>query len=401
MDIVNLRIDLIDEDTEQPRYQFDDEALQELMNSIGELGLLSPIKVRTMPNGRYKIIYGNRRYKACTMLGLATIPCIVSSVTDETEIYLEQIAENLTREGFSPIEEAEAFHKMLNDPRFSSSVKFLSGKLGKPENYIKNKLELLKFGNAVKKLIVAGSEIRKDKLTEDQLLPLKDLPMEYRDTLALTFARDETPVPDIKRIAKLFKDPGVSDGLKGKLLYKSGYELLETWSTFEHNRKERAKREKERAEAEEAARLEAEEAAMLEAGARRNADEATAQGADEAAATTSTSSAAASSAADPLLAPLPDVPQVAAQSAGGPSGSGAAAKRGQSPVAIVEQEIARLLGAIPTAAALEGDDLPALDSLRYDQLANLGDDVDRLIAEFEQQLSEWRKVRAAIGTRLS
>ncbi|MBB6637727.1 ParB/RepB/Spo0J family partition protein [Cohnella thailandensis] len=397
MDIVNLRIDLIDEDTEQPRYQFDDEALQELMNSIGELGLLSPIKVRTTPNGRYKIIYGNRRFKACTMLGLATIPCIVSSVTDETEIYLEQIAENLTREGFSPIEEAEAFHKMLNDPRFSCSVKFLSGKLGKPENYIKNKLELLKFGNAVKKLIVAGSEIRKDKLTEEQLLPLKDLPMEYRDTLALTFARDETPVPDIKRIAKLFKDPGVSDGLKSKLLYKSGYELLETWSTFEHNRKERAKREKERAEAEEAARLEAEEAAKLEAegvAARRNADEATAQGADSA-------SAAASSAADPLLAPLPEVPQVAAQSAGEPSGSGAAAKRGQSPVALVEQEIARLLGTLPTAAALEGDDLPALDSLRYDQLANLGDDVDRLIAEFEQQLAEWRKVRAAIGTRLS
>jgi ParB family chromosome partitioning protein len=54
-------------------------------------------------------------------------------------------------------------------------------------------------------------------------------------------ARDEMPVSDVKRIARLFKDDGISDGTKSKLLYKSGHELLETWSVFEHNRKERAK----------------------------------------------------------------------------------------------------------------------------------------------------------------
>ncbi|MFH5184360.1 ParB/RepB/Spo0J family partition protein [Paenibacillus sp. TAB 01] len=238
MDIIELSMHLIDEDTDQPRYQFDEDALQELMKSIDELGLLSPIKVRTVPGGRYKIIYGNRRYKASQMLGRPTIPCIVSNVTDETEIYLEQIAENLTREGFSPIEEAEAFHKLLNDPKFSSSTKFLSSRLGKPESYIKNKCELLKFGGAVKKLIVSGTEIRKDKLTEDQLLPLKDLPLEHRDPLALIMARDEMPVSDVKKIAKLFKDKTISSGTKDKLLYKSGHELLETWSVYEQNRAE-------------------------------------------------------------------------------------------------------------------------------------------------------------------
>src|SRR6476646_6837665 len=154
MDIIEIPTHLIDEDTVQPRYQFDEESLQELMKSIEELGLLSPIKVRTTSNGRYKIIYGNRRYKACKTLGLPTIPCIVSNVTDEMEIYLEQIAENLTRQGFSPIEEAEAFNKLLHDPKFSSSTKYLSSKLGKPEAYIKNKCDLLKFSNAVKKLVV-------------------------------------------------------------------------------------------------------------------------------------------------------------------------------------------------------------------------------------------------------
>ncbi|MBO7748118.1 ParB/RepB/Spo0J family partition protein, partial [Paenibacillus sp. MWE-103] len=261
MDIIEIEMRLIDEDTDQPRYQFDQEALEELMRSIEELGLLSPIKVRSTPDGRYKIIYGNRRYKACKMLNKAAIPCIVSTATDEMDIYLEQIAENLTREGFSPIEEAEAFHKLMNDSKFNSSLKFLASKLGKPETYIKNKCELLKFGSAVRKLIVAGTQIRKDKLTEDQVLPLKDLPLEHRDPLALLAARDELPVGDVKKIAKLFKDKEISDGTKDKLLYKSGYELLQTWSTVQQNKKERERAAELKAEqAERAAAAKAEKA---------------------------------------------------------------------------------------------------------------------------------------------
>ncbi|WP_168119678.1 ParB/RepB/Spo0J family partition protein [Paenibacillus sp. HB172176] len=256
MDIVHISMALIDEDKDQPRYQFNEEALQELMRSIDEIGLLSPIKVRHAPNGRYMIIYGNRRYKASQMLGRSTIPCIVSDTTDEMEIYLEQIAENLTREGFSPIEEGEAFNKLLNDSGFRSSMKFLSAKLGKPESYIKNKCELLKFSGAVKKLIVSGTEIRKDCLTEDQLMPLKDLPMEHRDPIALIAARDELPVSDVKKIAKLFKDKTISEKTKEKLLLKTGSGLIETWSVYEQNRKEKKKREQEEKEwAEEQARF--------------------------------------------------------------------------------------------------------------------------------------------------
>src|SRR5690606_22481298 len=152
------------------------------------------------------------------------------------------------REDISPIEEAQAFHKLMNEDGSRSSIKLLSSKLGKAESYIKNKLELLKFGSAVKKLIVSGTQIRKDCLTEDQLMPLKDLPMEYRDTLALTAARDELPVSDVKKIAKLFKDSSISDATKQKLLLKNGSGLIETWSVYEQNRKEKLAREKEMAE---------------------------------------------------------------------------------------------------------------------------------------------------------
>lgn len=265
MNITLLPLNQIDEDKDQPRYQFNQEALEELANSIKEIGLLSPIKVRKLENGQYKIIYGNRRYKAATMVGLAEIPCIISDATNEIDIYFEQIAENLTREDFSPIEEAEAFDKLMNDAKFRSSIKLLSSKLGKTESYIKNKCELLKFSSAVKKLIVSGTQIKKGFLIEDQLLPLKDLPLEHSNPIALIAAKDELPVSDVKKIAKMFKDSAVPDAVKEKLLLKDGPGLIDSWSVYEQNRKEKIAREKEKAEkakAQEEARL-AEEAAKV------------------------------------------------------------------------------------------------------------------------------------------
>ncbi len=354
MDIIEIATALIDEDTDQPRYQFDDEALQELMSSIGEIGLLSPIKVRAMLGGRYKIIYGNRRYKACKMLNKPTIPCIVSTATDEMEIYFEQIAENLTRQGFSPIEEAEAFHKLLTDPKFSSSTKYISSKLGKPESYIKNKLELLKFSNAVRKLIVAGTEIRKDKLTEDQLMPLKDLPMEHRDSLALIMARDEMAVTDVKKIAKLFKDKDISDNTKGKLLFKSGYELLETWATFEHNRKEREKAAKARAEAE---AEEAEEEANRPV-AKQPADPAT------------------------QIELIPQQEQATA------------ASQSQS-VASLLGYLQPLLSSIPAPTPLPAELVQSIERLTSGETDQLIDGIDKLIGNLEQHMAEWRAIRDA------
>ncbi|MCC3374420.1 ParB/RepB/Spo0J family partition protein [Cohnella sp. REN36] len=346
MDIVEIRTSLIDEDTDQPRYQFDEEALQELMNSIEELGLLSPIKVRPTGDGRYKIIYGNRRYKACRTLGRPTIPCIVSDVTDELEIYLEQIAENLTRQGFSPIEEAEAFHKLLHESKFNSSVKYLSGKLGKPESYIRNKCELLKFGPAVKKLIVGGTEIRKDLLTEDQLLPLKDLPMEYRDPLALIMARDEMPVSDVKKIARLFKDKDISDGIKSKLLYKTGPSLIETWSSYELTKAERAKA----AEPKPAKKTKAAEA-------------------------------------EPPIAER-DAP------AETPNGEAETATVADTPAGLaIQDKLARLLAALPDQSSLPIEDLQSLAQLPPDQADPFLSGVDALIAHLERHLAEWKTVR--------
>ena len=410
MEITELPLHLIDEDTDQPRYQFDDEAIQELMNSIAELGLLSPIKVRKLDNGRFKIIYGNRRYKASKKLGRQTIPCIVSHATDELEIYLEQMAENLTREGFSPVEEAEAFHKLMNHPKFSSSVKFLSGKLGKPETYIKNKLELLKFDAKVRKLVVSGTDIRKDKLTEDQLLPLKDLPMEYRDSLALIAARDELPVSDIKRIAKLFKSADISDGTKGKLLYKSGYELLQTWSTYEANRKERAER----------ARRAAEEAAANAASAPGSDVVAVQTAAADQAATAKQPAAAAGPDAASANRTSPFLPASEAAVTPGTQETPASAEAGTAPMpyaatgslplgphddlvaTAIDAPLQQLLASLPETTVAPPP------SLTTEAIGNLNDperrdklihDTNQAISLLEAHLDAWRKTLAQLTSK--
>ncbi|WEK53694.1 MAG: ParB/RepB/Spo0J family partition protein [Candidatus Cohnella colombiensis] len=364
MDMIEIATHLIDEDTDQPRYQFDEEALQELMNSIEELGLLSPIKVRTTGDGRYKIIYGNRRYKACKMLNRPTIPCIVSTVTDDLEIYLEQIAENLTREGFSPIEEAEAFHRLLTDPKFSSSTKYLSSKLGKPESYIKNKCELLKFSNAVKKLIVSGTEIRKDKLTEDQLMPLKDLPMEHRDSLALIMARDEMPVSDVKKIAKLFKDKDISDRTKGNLLFKSGHELIETWATFEHNRKERAKAAEPKEPVEKKEKSNS-SAPIVESNETVEEKQTVVDGMQIPV------EPAVASSAQPLVV-------------------------SQTPQAVsISIALQRMLSSVPSHLPLPQEVVQSLESLTSGETDNLLDGINKLINNLEKHLADWQAVRDA------
>ncbi|MFC5404436.1 ParB/RepB/Spo0J family partition protein [Cohnella soli] len=375
MDIIPIPIHLIDEDKDQPRYQFQEQALQELKESIAELGLLSPIKVRKTDDGRYKIIYGNRRYKACTMLSLPTVPCIVSEVTDEMEIYLEQIAENLTREGFSPIEEAEAFNKLLTDSRFSSSTKYMSSKLGKPEAYIKNKLDLLKFSPSVRKLIVGGTDIRKDQLTEDQLLPLKDLPMEYRDSLALTMAADEMPVTDVKRIAKLFKDKDISDATKGKLLFKTGPQLLETWATHEHNKKERA-RNAEAAEA--AAKLEVPAMAAVMDVPMAHA----APGDDAEVQSTIVRPTAQRRTPPPFEKPIAEDKQP---------------DRPFEPVNVIEEMLNVMLGTLPAPISLSPADIPTLEGVERLQFIS---DVDALVDDLERHLAEWRAIKDRLAVKL-
>lgn len=227
MKIVELNIDLIDEDSEQPRRQFDKAAIDDLAESIREVGLLTPIKVCKAKYGRYKIIFGNRRYKALKQLGFRKVPCILAENVDELDIYFEQLTENIQREGFTPVEEAMGFEKLLDqDGRWKISKKYLASRLGKSEKYIVNKLGLLVFGTEVRKIIYGGAAIVAGKLTEEQALSMKDVPIEYRDQLALKVAKDGRSVKDVKRIAQLFLSADNGHQLKERLMHLPCQELV-------------------------------------------------------------------------------------------------------------------------------------------------------------------------------
>ncbi|WP_047394949.1 MULTISPECIES: nucleoid occlusion protein [unclassified Exiguobacterium] len=151
----------------QPRTVFDGDRIEELAVTIAEHGLLQPIVVRKQGTG-YEIIAGERRYRAVRSLGWETIPAIVKEMTDETTASLALI-ENLQREDLTPIEEAEAYERLLALQDITQEV--LARKLGRSQSTIANKLRLLRLPTDVREAL------KQRTITERHaraLLPLKD-----------------------------------------------------------------------------------------------------------------------------------------------------------------------------------------------------------------------------------
>ncbi len=151
----------------QPRTVFDGDRIEELAVTIEEHGLLQPIVVRKQGTG-YEIIAGERRYRAVRSLGWETIPAIVKEMTDETTASLALI-ENLQREDLTPIEEAEAYERLLALQDITQEV--LARKLGRSQSTIANKLRLLRLPMDVREAL------KQRTITERHaraLLPLKD-----------------------------------------------------------------------------------------------------------------------------------------------------------------------------------------------------------------------------------
>ena len=138
--IVKLKISLIDPKRDQPRKHFDKEALEQLAASITENGLLQPILVREYGNGRYQIIAGERRFRACKLAGLTEIPVIVLERDDKNAAQIALI-ENVQRENLNPVEEALAYKALAEE--YGMTQEELSAKVGKSRSAIANSVRLL------------------------------------------------------------------------------------------------------------------------------------------------------------------------------------------------------------------------------------------------------------------
>ena len=137
----------------QPRTVFDEEAMSELVASIGEVGLLQPVVVRPINDGGYELVMGERRWRAAQQAGLALIPAIVRETADD-QLLRDALLENLHRAQLNPLEEAAAYQQMLED--FGCTQEELSQRIRRSRPQISNTIRLLKLPPTVQRRVAAG-----------------------------------------------------------------------------------------------------------------------------------------------------------------------------------------------------------------------------------------------------
>lgn len=152
--VSQIRIDAISPNAGQPRKTFDAEALQELADSIKQVGMVQPIVVRQIEEGRYEIIAGERRWRAAKLAGLHEVPVVIRSA-NATETLALALIENIQREDIAPLECAEAYHALIAQHGLTQEE--LSQRVGKSRPSIANSLRLLKLPQEVRASLASGA----------------------------------------------------------------------------------------------------------------------------------------------------------------------------------------------------------------------------------------------------
>lgn len=148
-----LPIEFLERNSAQPRYRFDEAALEELALSIKEKGLLQPILVRQVGPEKYQIVAGERRWRAAQKAGIHEVPVTVRDL-DDTEVLEVAIVENIQREDLSAIEEATAYRRLIDE--FGHTQEVLAGIVGKSRSHITNLMRLLNLPQKVRDLVDEG-----------------------------------------------------------------------------------------------------------------------------------------------------------------------------------------------------------------------------------------------------
>jgi ParB family chromosome partitioning protein len=150
----HISVDLLVRGKYQPRKHFDPVQLQELAESIKTTqGLLQPIVARPLPDGKFEIIAGERRWRAAQLAGLTEVNCLVSYYTDEQALQAS-IIENINRADLNPIEEAQAYQRLIDE--FHYLHEEVAAAVGKSRTKITNALRLLKLDPRVQELLITG-----------------------------------------------------------------------------------------------------------------------------------------------------------------------------------------------------------------------------------------------------
>lgn len=149
----NIKLNLIEPNRKQPRKNFDDEKISALSESIKKHGLIQPIIITEGQNGMYRIIAGERRWRAAKLAGLYEIPAIIRDYTEREAAEIALI-ENLQREDLNPIEEAMGYRSLIDE--FGMTQEDISRRIGKSRSAVANSLRLLALGEDISEMLISG-----------------------------------------------------------------------------------------------------------------------------------------------------------------------------------------------------------------------------------------------------
>lgn len=206
-DVLRIPADMIEPNPFQPRLTFDQDALEELAASIKSLGLIQPITVRKKTSGKYQIISGERRFRACRLCGMDMIPAYIRDTTDQGMLEMA-IVENIQRQDLDPIEVALSYQRLIDECNLTQEQ--MAERVGKKRTSVTNYLRLLKLPAKVQHdlkvgiLSVGHAKVIlgiDDQKTQEELCDLvvkDDLSVRELERMVYKISKGEAPEPKVK-----------------------------------------------------------------------------------------------------------------------------------------------------------------------------------------------------------
>lgn len=196
---VAVKIADIEPNRDQPRKEFDSAALAELADSIAQHGVLQPLLLRPMLSGGYRIVAGERRWRAARMAGLTEVPAVIREMTDSEEM-LFALIENLQREDLTPLEEARGYRTLIEAQDLTQEE--VSQAVGKSRPSITNALRLLNLPEDIQEMLERG------EITAGHARTLLSFPNQEAMRLGAQKAREGASVRELEALAKRLHQQG-------------------------------------------------------------------------------------------------------------------------------------------------------------------------------------------------
>ena len=201
---VKVKLMEIEPNRDQPRKQFDEDALNELADSIAKHGVLQPLLVRPLLNGGYQLVAGERRWRASRIAGLTEVPVVIKELTDALVAELA-LVENVQREDLNPLEEANGYKELSE--KYGYTQDEISSMVGRSRSAVANALRLLSLPSEVQELVMKG-----ELSTGHAKAILSATDVDYQVELAKLVVKEDLSVRTTERLAR----KSVSDVKTGK-----------------------------------------------------------------------------------------------------------------------------------------------------------------------------------------